>query len=514
MAVNVSGIDNLGAIGDNSAGSTQASFAVDSFTRTTSNGLGVTPVGGAWTVSGALSNYSTNGSVAQIATPVGTTLTGVLGEGKSASASIAAAVVVPSLPTGDAVYAGIIGRRVATDDYRARFGIATSGAVTVQLLRGATILKSASTGVTATANSTLRLRLQVTGTSPTTIRARAWKSTSAEPTTWAATTTDTTAALQVPGTVGLLTYVPSTVRSGAYTFKYDDFAANGTVQSNLAPTATASCSTALKVLTCSGSGSDRDGSVASHAWDFGDGATASGTSATHTYLTGGSYTVVFSVTDNQGATATVTQTVSASGPADKDSFTRTVANGLGTADRGGAWTSTSPISDLSVDGSAGIINLQAGEQLDALLSDTKSTSFSVSADVTIPALPSDGQLGVGLIGRKVGDDGYRAYWVIAPSGSVQVTVLTNDLVLVSQAVSDLTVVPGETLSLRLAVTGSTSTTVQTKIWDARTEEPTDWGSSVSDSSSGLQAAGAAGIAVYSSNSVALRIDNFAAVEPQ
>jgi PKD repeat protein len=63
-----------------------------------------------------------------------------------------------------------------------------------------------------------------------------------------------------------------------------------------------------------GSGSsDPDGTIASYAWSFGDGGSATGVSPTHSYATAGSYTVTVTVTDNQGAAsqATTTATVAA-----------------------------------------------------------------------------------------------------------------------------------------------------------------------------------------------------------
>ncbi|WP_448625444.1 PKD domain-containing protein [Geodermatophilus sp. URMC 64] len=51
---------------------------------------------------------------------------------------------------------------------------------------------------------------------------------------------------------------------------------------------------------------DLDGTVASYAWNFGDGATATGKTAAHTYATAGTYTVTLTVTDDRGATGTTT----------------------------------------------------------------------------------------------------------------------------------------------------------------------------------------------------------------
>ena len=60
---------------------------------------------------------------------------------------------------------------------------------------------------TFTVGSVVRVRLQVVGTGTTTLRAKAWYTTSNEPAAWTLTTTDTTASLQAPGAVGIWTYV-------------------------------------------------------------------------------------------------------------------------------------------------------------------------------------------------------------------------------------------------------------------------------------------------------------------
>ncbi|MFH1582869.1 MAG: S8 family serine peptidase [Candidatus Falkowbacteria bacterium] len=61
-----------------------------------------------------------------------------------------------------------------------------------------------------------------------------------------------------------------------------------------------------------GSGSsDPDGTVVSYNWDFGDETTGSGITVSHTYLAIGTYIVILTVTDNDGATGTDTAVITA-----------------------------------------------------------------------------------------------------------------------------------------------------------------------------------------------------------
>ena len=63
-----------------------------------------------------------------------------------------------------------------------------------------------------------------------------------------------------------------------------------------------------------GASTDADGYVASYAWDFGDGASDTGATASHTYAEPGSYLVTLTVTDENGGTGTTTRTVDTLAP--------------------------------------------------------------------------------------------------------------------------------------------------------------------------------------------------------
>ena len=80
---------------------------------------------------------------------------------------------------------------------------------------------------------------------------------------------------------------------------------------NVAPEAsfTVSCPQATCTVNASASSDTPPGTVASYAWDFGDGSTGTGVSTTHTYASGGAKTITLVVTDDQGlASAPATRT--------------------------------------------------------------------------------------------------------------------------------------------------------------------------------------------------------------
>jgi PKD repeat protein len=99
----------------------------------------------------------------------------------------------------------------------------------------------------------------------------------------------------------------------------DDEGSTGTVTKTVSvvrtntppsPAFTVSC----HYLACSfdGSGSgDPDGSIASYAWDFGDGGSDITTAPDHTFGSGGDYMVQLTVTDNDGDSTSLTRTVTA-----------------------------------------------------------------------------------------------------------------------------------------------------------------------------------------------------------
>ena len=99
-----------------------------------------------------------------------------------------------------------------------------------------------------------------------------------------------------------------------------------------------------------GASKDDDGSIATYAWDFGDGDTGTGVTPAHTYDAGGTYHVTLTVTDNRGTTTSVTNDVDVIDP--PPNVLPTAAFGSGIIAKAVTFTSTSTDSDGTIVSSA------------------------------------------------------------------------------------------------------------------------------------------------------------------
>jgi len=70
-------------------------------------------------------------------------------------------------------------------------------------------------GLTYTPGAKLLIRVQATGSSPTTLRSRVWLQGTPEPSTWLQTVTDSTDGLQVAGGVGVVAYLSGSATAAA-----------------------------------------------------------------------------------------------------------------------------------------------------------------------------------------------------------------------------------------------------------------------------------------------------------
>jgi len=186
-------------------------MAADTFGRTVATGFGAADVGGPWRTDPAEASYAVGDGVGRITLPrpgahADVSLPAVSSEDTDLLLSLA-----PDAPlTGGGLYVAASARRVAgVGEYRTRVQLRPDGAVVLTLGRMADGVGRDGThrttirGLRLTDGQRLMLRTQVTGTDPTRVRARVWRSGTPEPTDWQLAIKDGTRPLQGPGSVGV-----------------------------------------------------------------------------------------------------------------------------------------------------------------------------------------------------------------------------------------------------------------------------------------------------------------------
>ncbi|SMQ72678.1 PKD repeat-containing protein [Plantibacter sp. VKM Ac-1784] len=495
-----------------------STYAADTFERTASNAWGTAGTGGAWTVAGGNTSFSVGNGTGKMSLPAGGTRTARLNAVSATDVTVSAKITASAVANGGGVYASVIGRQVGSAFYSTRVWIQANGAVRIQLLQGATALQAVTVpGLTYTAGQALQIKLQVTGASPTTLGAKVWVAGATEPTAWQVQATDSTAGLQSAGLVGLSSYLSGSTTNGPVTVTFDDLlaATPGAAQPtpvNQAPTAsfTATASGLTAALDATAS-TDPDGTIASVAWDYGDGTTGTGSTSSHVYAADGTYTVTATVTDNGGLTATTTRTVTVTAPIvppvdpnpvviAADTFARTAANSWGAAQTGGPWTLAGTASSFSVNGTAGLISATAGQSRTARLAQVSSTATDSTVSFTIAQASTGGGQFVSLVGRQVGADNYAARVWVQANGVLRLQLMKGSTALTAVNIAGLAYTPGMKITVRTQVSGVGTTAIKAKAWADGQTEP-DWQASTTDTTAALQAPGSVGVDTYLSSTI-------------
>ena len=203
-------------------------IAADAFGRTAAQGWGTADTGGAWTVAGTAGNYT-------VASGVGSMTLGAAGvqrfaylTGASApAADLQVKASTDKIANGGGMFLGIIGRKAGTDEYRAKLKISSTGGTSLYLTKlvggtETTLQSIAVPGLTLTAGAQIRLRMTVTGSAPSTLRAKVWRDGTTEPATWLLSAGDNTTSLQSSGSVGLMSFLWSTAANAPVQAKFDD----------------------------------------------------------------------------------------------------------------------------------------------------------------------------------------------------------------------------------------------------------------------------------------------------
>lgn len=518
------------AIGTGSAPEPPPDAAIeDTFSRTESGGWGNADSGQPWTVSGFTSRWSVAGGAGVYLAGAGNGTPAVLGGRSDTGNDVTVTLGADKAPTGGGQFYSVVGRYLDADNgYSAKLRFGADGKVTGFLVRrldsvGTDLASGVLPEVGAAANTRIRVRLQVVGRSPTTIRLKAWPAGSAEPAAWQLTDGDGTAALQAPGSVALHPYLAASATNAPVTMLADDLtvrSAQPPAPANQAPTARIAAGPSRITTEFDGSGStDADGRLVSYVWSFGDGTTASGARVSHRYAEPGSYRVRLTVTDDDGAETTATKEVTDS-TAGRDRFERVQAGGWGSAEIGGSWRTSGTASTWAVGAGAGTHRATPGGGGTAQLPVNLSSS-EAQATITTDTMPSGSGQYLSLLSRVADRSDYRAKIRLTAAGAVQVylcrTVNGVETILDSATVAGIAYRPGQRLTVRLQTSGTGPVTVRAKVWEADQEAPSSWTVTATDDGAELPQQGGIGLVTHVSASAdagaVFRIDDLWVGDP-
>ncbi len=279
-------------------------------------------------------------------------------------------------------------------------------------------------------------------------------------------------------------------------------AGGGAADPNQPPTGEISATATGLDATYTARVTDPDGTIASYRWDFGDGSSGTGVTTTHRYAAAGTYQVTLTATDNQGASTTFTTRLTVTSatvpttPFVRDAFSRTVSGGWGSADLGGYWTRYGVLTVFDVGSGWGNQAVPAGRVASAFLTRIAQTDADVQAEVTTDKLANRGGQNLQLALRGTWSTSYNARFAIGPDGSMTLalirTAANTDTEIARSAVTGA-FQPGTPYTVRAQAWGTTPTTLRAKVWPTGTSEPAAWTVTRTDSTVGLQAAGAVGL---------------------
>ncbi len=438
--------------------------------------------------------------------------------------------------TGRGENAFLVARHAGANmEYRARLRLAGSAAyLAITKLAGTSgeveiAPEVRVTGVVASPGVPIRVQLDVSGTAPTQLNARAWTSGSAAPATWTVTTTDATVGLQSPGSIGVMAYLSSSATNAPVTFGIDDVAANPPFSSPPPTTSTTTSTTTLPPTTTEPPTTATTEPPTTTATT-----TTTTTTTTLPPTTTEPPTTTTATTEAPTTTEPTTTTTTTAPPTTtttttapptvttyaSDAFARTVPAAWSTAEVGGVWQTT-PATGYAVSGTRGTVNLAAGITYTAVLA-PQFTDGNVWVTFNANKNPTgSGQYAYVLVRRVSSNVQYaiRIRRVTTTSTTLSISRRTGGAeTLLTPEVTIPNWSTGATLRVRGLVTGKNPTRISARAWSSTATEPSSWTVTASDSSAALQRAGSAALEAYISSAstnvpVALNVDDFLVTSP-
>lgn len=204
-------------------------IALDGFERSVTGGWGTADVGGAWVLSPS-APFSVQAGEGQLASGSTWSRKGYLQGVSARDVDLTTSFRASAVPNGTAglTFSTLLRRSETNTHYQGRVRLLPDGTVRLAVSRNVASAQDRIIGsevvvprLTASADQRYLLRVQATGSAPTTLRARVWATGVAEPTTWDVQVQDATPELAGAGSVGLYTYQAQS--SGPLVIKMDDF---------------------------------------------------------------------------------------------------------------------------------------------------------------------------------------------------------------------------------------------------------------------------------------------------
>jgi hypothetical protein len=399
------------------------SIACDSYQRSVAAGWGTADAGGPWSILDTASSWSVSPGTGAVTVAASGEERAHLSSVSAQNVEILTKVILP-LSTQNNEFAYVLGRVTpgATPTYY-RVGVGQGPSTSAIFIRAqrddaTSVGGDMSTGIPAANGVVLWLRVQFQGVNPTAIRARAWTDGATEPGLWTLDTTDSSAAQQVTGTVGVRLRNADTASSSV--FKVLLYQAVPLAQRAALP---------------------------------------------------------------QGFAT--------------DTFNRTVSNGWGTADVGGAWTGTGSLYNVT----PGRATIVASSSVPSSFLTTSSVQ-NVDVLAWISPAPVSGATGdVGVLARYTASTGtyyqVSAYYPSANNGQNYVVQLKRKPDNAQIRPDFNTTIPGGTaIWIRMEAQGVNPTVLRWKLWQDGSAEPAAWTDSGTDGTPALQVAGGVGVNCY------------------
>jgi hypothetical protein len=205
--------------------------ASDAFGRTVASGWGTADLGGTWTPKSGVASFSVGAGVGSISVGAGVTRQIVLSGVSSTGTDTTVTFSSRNAPTGGGIYGTVIGREVAAGGgYRATVLLRANGTAFLSVVKrtaaGADTNVVPGVNIPGTftpAGGKVNVRLVVSGSGPTTLKAKVWFGAAAEPAAWAISTTDATVDYQAAGKVGVMAYLSASATDTPGILDVDDF---------------------------------------------------------------------------------------------------------------------------------------------------------------------------------------------------------------------------------------------------------------------------------------------------